>query len=149
MFHCLWLTPTGVCGCSGGDKIALKCGLKLWKKVFGLGLIWLSSYTYMYVVCRCWEEEGLVEHTVWIKKLLETTWLDLTWLNLTQLNLTWLNSTRLWSWRHTLCMAQLHPLCYWMVFFYLFWGSLLQQNWLWSFSNILHAQWAKFQQNNL
>ena len=27
------------CGCSGGDKIALKCGLKLWKKVFGLGLI--------------------------------------------------------------------------------------------------------------
>ena len=68
MFHCLWLTPTGVCGCSGGDKIALKCGLKLWKKVFGLGLIWLSSYTYMYVVCRCWEEEGLVEHTVWIKK---------------------------------------------------------------------------------
>ena len=90
MFHCLWLTPTGVCGCSGGDKNALKCGLKLWKKVFGLGLIWLSSYTYMYVVCRCWEEEGLVEHTVWMKKLLETTWLDLTWLDLT-----WLDSTRL------------------------------------------------------
>ena len=73
------------------------------KKFLGLALIWLSSYTmlYMYIyVCRCWEEEGLVEHTVWIKKLLDSTWLDstrldLTWLDLTRLKSTWLNLNRL------------------------------------------------------